>query len=79
MLVLIRDVFAAPFSGLVDGAAYDANREGIAAIFSLLIMGPVTNVLGAVGRRALGICAGSGADDQASQGADEHQCFAKIE
>lgn len=75
MLIRIFDVLTALFR-VDDLAALDANREGIAAIINIL-MGPIANVLRAVGRRPLGISACRRAEKQASQCADQQQCFAK--
>ena len=61
-----------------DLAGYYANREWVAAVIYIL-MGPVANVLRALGRGPLGICACSGADEQTKQRTNQQQCFAKTE
>lgn len=67
MLVLVREVFAALFR-IDDLAADDADREWIATIRGGAVMGPVADVLRAIGRRTLGVrYAGRGTENQADQ------------
>jgi len=69
VLVLVRKVFAALFR-IDDLATDDADREWIAAILDGL-MGPIADVLRALGRRPFRVCARYDAEKEAGTCTDQ--------
>jgi len=75
MLVVVREGFAALFR-IDDFSFNDADRERIAPVV-LDLMGPIADVLHALGRRPFRVCARYEAEKEAGTYADQQQGLTK--